>query len=89
MTRVGSQRHKKKLIRAVYNYIPQINHASRVYNIAGNPCLQYTVQVMLCPVIKDLYSYISTFRSMCAVPNMAVLCSSFMSASQLRCSRVF
>ena len=77
------------LIRANYNYISQINHVSRVYNMAGNPCLQYIVQVMVCPVIKILYFYISTFRSTRAVPNIAVFCSSLMPASQLRCLRVF
>ena len=33
----------------------------------------------LVPVLNLLYFYISTFRSMCAVPNMAVFCSSLTS----------
>jgi len=41
--------------------------------------LQYMVHVMLCLVMYILYLYISTFRSMCAVPNMAVVCSSLLS----------
>ena len=34
-----------------------------------------TVHVMLFPALNVLYFYISTFRIMCAVPSMAVLCS--------------
>ena len=33
----------------------------------------------LVPVLTPLYLYVSTFRSMCAVPNMAVICSSLTS----------
>ena len=33
------------------------------------------VLVLLVPVLNLLYFYIGTFRSMCAVPNMAVFCS--------------
>ena len=35
--------------------------------------------ISLVSVLNLLYFYISTFRSMCAVPNMAVFCSSFTS----------
>ena len=31
------------------------------------------------PALALLYFYVSTFRSMCAVPNMSVFCSSFTS----------
>ena len=37
------------------------------------------VFISLVPVLSLLYFYISTFRSMCAVPNMAVYCSSLTS----------
>ena len=37
------------------------------------------VLISLVPVLNLLYFYISTFRRMCAVPNMAVLCSSLTS----------
>jgi hypothetical protein len=37
------------------------------------------VHVMLFPMLNVLYFYISTFRSMCAVPNIAVFCSSSIS----------
>jgi len=36
-----------------------------------------------------LYFYISTFRSMCAVPSMAVFCSSLIRAFLVSCSRIF
>jgi hypothetical protein len=35
--------------------------------------------VMLFPMFNVLYLYISTFRSMCAVLSVAVLCSSLIS----------
>ena len=37
------------------------------------------VLILLVPALTPLYLYISTFRSMCAVPNMAVFCSSLTS----------
>jgi hypothetical protein len=37
------------------------------------------LHVMLFPMFNVLYSYISTFRSKCAVPNMVVTCSSLIS----------
>ena len=48
----------------------------------GNTVLQlillllFMVLMSLVSVLNLLYFYISTFRSMCAVPNMAVFCSS-------------
>jgi hypothetical protein len=37
------------------------------------------VPISLAAVLALMYFYISTFRSMCAVPNMAVFCSSLTS----------
>jgi hypothetical protein len=37
------------------------------------------VPISLVPVLTLMYVYISTFRSMCAVSNMAVFCSSLTS----------
>ena len=51
----------------------------------GNTVLQlfflflFMVLISLVSVLNLLYFYISTFRSMCAVPNMAVFCSSLTS----------
>ena len=41
--------------------------------------LLFTVHIPSVSVFNLLYLYISTFRSVCAVPNMAVCCSSFTS----------
>ena len=37
------------------------------------------VRISLVPALTPLYLYVSTFRSMCAVPNMVVFCSSLTS----------
>ena len=42
----------------------------------GNTVLQlFMVLISLVPALTPLYLYVSTFRSMCAVPSMAVFCS--------------
>ena len=51
-------------------------------------CSVFTVCVtcnVISPVKYVLYFYISTFRSLCAVPNMAVLCSSGISCFPITC----
>ena len=63
----------------MYNYISEINHVSRVYIAAAILSLQFLARVMLFPMLNVLYFYISTFRSRCAVPNVAVFCSSLIS----------
>jgi hypothetical protein len=60
----------------IYNYIPETNHASRVYNATATLQLQYMLLysystmllVLLLPELNVLYFYITTFRSTCAVP---------------------
>jgi hypothetical protein len=37
------------------------------------------VRILLVPALTPLYLYVNTFRNMCAVPNMAVFCSSLTS----------
>ena len=49
-------------VHSIYNYIPETNPVSRVYSVASVLQLQFIVHVMLFP--------------MCAVPSMAVICSS-------------
>jgi hypothetical protein len=46
------------------------------------------VLVVLFPMLDALYFYINIFWSMCAVPNMAVLCRSLMSYFPICCSGV-
>jgi len=41
--------------------------------------LLFMVSISIVPVLTLLYFYVSTFRSMCAVPSMAVFCISFTS----------
>ena len=60
-----------------YEYIPETNYVPRQYSVAAILLLLF--MVLIVPVLNLLYFYISTFRSMCAVPNMAVLCSSLTS----------
>jgi hypothetical protein len=37
------------------------------------------MRILLVPALTPLYLYVSTYRSMCALPNMAVFCSSLTS----------
>ena len=62
-------------MQGIYNYIPETNHVCKVYSVAIVLYLQFVLHVMFSPVKYVLFFYISTFRSMCAVPNMAVVCS--------------
>jgi len=66
-------------MQGVYTYIPETNCVPREYSVAAMLLLLFMVLVSLVTVLNLLYFYISTFRSMCAVPNMAVFCSSLTS----------
>ena len=63
----------------IYTYIPETNCVPREYSVAAILLLLFMVHISLVSVLNLLYFYISTFRSMCAVPNMAVFCSSLTS----------
>ena len=63
----------------IYTYIPETNYVPREYNTAAILLLLFMVLISLVSVLNLLYFYISTFRSMCAVPKMAVFCSSLTS----------
>jgi predicted transglutaminase-like protease len=56
-------------------YIPETNCVPREYSVASILLLLFMVLISLVSVLNLLYFYISTFQSMCAVPNMAVFCS--------------
>jgi len=60
-------------------YIPETNYVPREYSVAAILLFLFMVLISLVPVLNLLYFYISTFRSMCAVLNMAVFCSSLTS----------
>ena len=63
----------------IYTYIPETNYVPKEYSVAAILLLLFMVLISLGPVLNLLYFYISTLRSMCAVPNMAVFCSSLTS----------
>jgi len=64
-------------MQGIYTYIPETNYVPMEYSIAAILLLfiLFMVLISLVSVLKLLYFYISTFRSMCAVPNMAVFWS--------------
>ena len=65
-------------MQGIYTYIPETNYVPREYSAAAN-LLLYMVLTSLLSVLNLLYFYISTFRSMCVVSNMAVFCNSLTS----------
>ena len=66
-------------MQGIYTYIPETNYVLREYSVAAVLFLLFTVLISLDSVLNLLYFYISTFRTMCAVPNTAVFCSSLTS----------
>ena len=68
-------------MQAIYTYIPDTNYVPREYSVAAILLLLFMVLMSLLSVLNLLYVYISTFQSMCALPNMAVFSSSFTSCS--------
>ena len=66
-------------MQGIYTYIPETNYVRRGYSVAAILLLLFMLLMSLVLVLNLLYFYISTFRSMCAVPNMAVFCSSLTS----------
>ena len=59
-------------MQGIYTYIPKTNYVPREYSVAAILMLLFMVLISLVPVLNLSYFHISTFRSMCAVPNMAV-----------------
>ena len=66
-------------MQGVYTYIPETKYVPRQYSVAAILLFLFMVHTSLAPVLNLLHFYISTFRSMCAVPSMAVFCSSLTS----------
>ena len=66
-------------MQGIYTYIPETNHVPREYSVSAILSLLFMVSISLVPALALLYFYVCTFRSMCAVPNVAVFCSSFTS----------
>jgi len=63
----------------IYTYIPETNYVPREYSVAAILLILFMVLISSVSVLNLLYFYSSTFRSMCAVPNMAVFWSSLTS----------
>jgi len=59
-------------MQVTYAYFPETNYVPRKYSVAAILLLLFMVLIPLVSVLNLLYFYITTFRSMCAVPNMAV-----------------
>jgi len=66
-------------MQGIHTHIPETNHVPRGYNIAAILSLLFMVPLSLFPALALLFFYVSTFRSMCAVPSMSVLFSSLTS----------
>ena len=66
-------------MQGIYAYIPETNYVPREYSVAAILLLLFMVLISLVSVLNLLYFYISTFGSMCALPSMAVFCSSLTS----------
>ena len=66
-------------MQGIYTYIPETNHVPKENIVSVILSLLFMVSISLVPALALLYFYVSTFRSMCAVPNVAVFCSSFAS----------
>ena len=66
-------------MQGIFTYIHETNYVSREYSVAAILLLLFMVLISLVPVLNLLYFYIGTFRSVCAVHNMAVFYSSWTS----------
>jgi len=66
-------------MQGIYTYIPETNYVPTEYSVAAILLLLFMVLISLVSVLNLLYFYVSTFRSMCVVPNMAVFWSSLTS----------
>ena len=66
-------------MQGIYTHIPETNYIPREYGVAAILLFLFMVLMSLVSVLNLLYFYISTFRSMYAVPNMAAFCSSLTS----------
>ena len=64
--------HHHLLYAGIYTYVPETNYVPREYSVAAILLLLFMVLISLVSLLNLLYFYISTFRSMCAVSNMAV-----------------
>ena len=57
----------------IHTYIPETNHVPRGYIVAAILSLLFMVPLFLVPALSLLFFYVSTFRSMCVVPNIIII----------------
>ena len=76
-------------MQGIYTYIREKNYVPREHTVAAILLLLFMVLISLVPMLNLLYFYISTFRSVCAVPSMAVVYSSWLHVFLVCCSRFF
>jgi hypothetical protein len=73
------------LMHGIYNYVSETNHVFRVCSVATILYLQFVLHVMLSRPWNMFCTFtvaaLSAVRGMCAMPNMAVFCSSLISCS--------
>jgi hypothetical protein len=69
----SSSKDTISFMQGIYTNIPETNHVPKKYNVAAILSLLFMVPISLVPALALVYFYISTFRCMCAVPNMAVI----------------
>jgi DMSO reductase anchor subunit len=70
-------------MQGIHTHTPETNHVPRAYTVAAILSLMFMVPLSLVPALALLCFYVSTFRSMCAAPNMAVFCSSIIIAMNI------
>ena len=63
-------------MQGIHTHIPETNHVPRGYIVAVILSFLSIVPLSLVPAMDLLFLYVSTFRSMCAVPNMVIFRSS-------------
>ena len=73
--------HHRYLLYAVYLYIyiPETNHVPGEYSVAAILSLLFMVLIPIVPALALLRFYLSTFRTLCAVPNTALFFGSLTS----------
>ena len=60
-------------MQGIYTHIPETNYVPREYSVAAILLFLFMVLILLVSVLNLLYFYISTFRCMCAVPNIIII----------------
>ena len=56
-----------------HTHIPGTNHVPRGYIFAAILSLLFMVPLCLVPALALLFFYVSTFRSVCAVPSIIII----------------